>query len=165
MIKIMTENSVTESLWHRGLVINFKLLEVSLPVLNFQGHLVDPLVQYPVSCQHSILFFSSWLFRILYTKWLAFPAHYSSMKTAGRVISLILVMPQNTRKLNDMPNITKAVKMAKRNWNSKPQNRLLLYSLFYIQWASQGVCSRILETVLPETCPSSCFKLVGIAFK
>ena len=105
-------------------------------MLNFQGHLVDPLVQYPVSCQHRILFFSSWLFRILYTKWLAFPYPFFYEDSWQSYFTYTGEMPQNTRKLNDMPNITKAVKMAKRNLNSRPQTVLLyLLSICYSEQA------------------------------
>ena len=37
------------------------------------------------------------------------------MKTAGSYFTYTGEIPQNTRKLNYMPNITKAVKMVKRN--------------------------------------------------
>ena len=74
-------------------------------------------------------------------------------------------MPQNTRKLNDMPNITKAVKMAKRNLNSKPQTVLLyLLSICYSEQA-MFLFQDSLRTCFLRPAPSSCFKLAGIAFK
>lgn len=64
------------------------------------------------------------------------------MKTAGSYFTYTGEIPQNTRKLNYMPNITKAVKMAKRNWIPNLKPSFSTYSLFATV-SEPCFCSRI----------------------
>lgn len=127
-----------------------KPLEASLLSVEFSrtpGWSSSPISKW---CQYSTYCLLA-VVRILYTKWLVFLTHYSSIKTQLKVELFQFLyheMPQNTRKQNDMPNITKQLKMAKRDW---PPNSTALLTFYFLFWLLSKVMFLGFQTSL-RTC-------------